>query len=64
MGFFARLSNMISGFLNCLLARLKKSPAAVYELAIQERIKTYQGLKKQSPTLFFCATKLRTNSKP
>ena len=44
MGFLT-LSNMISGFSIYLSARLRKSSR--YEAAIQERIKTYQGLKKQ-----------------
>ena len=58
MGFFARLSNMITGFLICLWKIRRKNPAAVYEAAIQERIKTYHGLKKSISNVFF-AIKLK-----
>lgn len=58
MGFFSRLSNMISGFLNLFIGKIEeKNPAAVYEAAIQERIKTYQGLKKQISNIVFLRNK-------
>ena len=58
MGFFARLSNMISGFLNLFIGKIEeKNPAAVYEAAIQERIKTYQGLKKAISNIVFLRNK-------
>ena len=58
MGFFARLGNMISGFLNLFIGKIEeKNPAAVYEAAIQERIKTYQGLKKQISNIVFLRNK-------
>lgn len=58
MGFFARLSNMVSGFLNLFIGKIEeKNPAAVYEAAIQERIKTYQGLKKAISNIVFLRNK-------
>lgn len=58
MGFFARLGNMISGFLNMFIGKIEeKNPAAVYEAAIQERIKTYQGLKKAISNIVFLRNK-------
>lgn len=58
MGFFGRLGNMISGFLNLFIGKIEeKNPAAVYEAAIQERIKTYQGLKKQISNIVFLRNK-------
>ena len=58
MGFFARLGNMISGFLNLFIGKIEeKNPAAVYEAAIQERIKTYQGLKKAISNIVFLRNK-------
>ena len=58
MGFFARLGNMISGFLNMFIGKIEeKNPAAVYEAAIQERIKTYQTLKKAISNIVFLRNK-------
>ena len=58
MGFFARLSNMISGFLNLFIGKIEeKNPAAVYEAAIQERIKTYKELKKAISNIVFLRNK-------
>ena len=58
MGFFARLSNMFTGFLNLFIGKIEeKNPEAVYEAAIQERIKTYHGLKKSISNIIFIRNK-------
>ena len=47
MGFFGRLWNTISGFFGSAVSSLEESnPTAVYESAIQERIKMHQELKE------------------
>jgi len=46
-GFFARISNLWSGFLSLFIADLETSnPAAVYEAAIDQRTQQYANLKK------------------
>jgi phage shock protein A len=46
-GFFARLSNLWSGFIGLWIGRREASnPEAVYEAAIAERIQQYYGLTK------------------
>ena len=58
MGFFARLGNMVNGFLSLFIGKIEeKNPAAVYEAAIQERIKTHKELKKAISNIVFLRNK-------
>jgi len=58
MGFFERLGNMFTGFFSLFIGNVEKNnPAAVYEAAIQERIKTYKDLKKAISNIVFLRNK-------
>ncbi len=58
MGFFSRLGNMINGFLSLFIGKIEESnPQAVYEAAIQERIKTHKDLKKAISNIVFLRNK-------
>jgi phage shock protein A len=47
MNFFSRLSNIVSGFFSMFIKGVEeKNPAAVYEAAINERLKKHAELKK------------------
>lgn len=47
MNFFSRLGNLISGFFSMFIGGMEESnPAAVYEAAINERLKKHKELKK------------------
>lgn len=58
MGFFDRLGNMITGFLNLFIGKVEEqNPAAVYEAAIQERLKQHAKLKKAISNIVFLRNK-------
>lgn len=58
MGFFSRLANVWNGFLSLFVGSLEeKNPAAVYEAAIQERLKTHAELKKAIGNIMFLRNK-------
>lgn len=58
MGFFARLTNMVNGFLSLFIGRIEEqNPAAVYEAAIVERKKTHKDLKKAISNIVFLRNK-------
>ncbi len=59
MGFFERIANIISGFFSNLVGSAEKSnPEAVYEAAIQERIKRHAELKKAVSGIVYLRNKL------
>ena len=54
MGFFSRLGQLWSGFLNIFVSNLEnKNPEAVYEAAIEERIKKHRELKSECQHCLF-----------
>jgi phage shock protein A len=58
MGFFARLGNMINGFLSLFVGKIEEqNPAAVFEAAIQDHKKKYQELKKAVSNIVFLRNK-------
>ena len=58
MGFFARLGNMITGFLNLFIGKIEeKNPQAVFEAAIQDHKDKYQSLKKAVSNIVFLRNK-------
>lgn len=59
MGFFERIANIISGFFSNLVGSAEKSnPEAVYEAAIQERVKRHAELKKAVSGIVYLRNKL------
>ena len=47
MGFFQRLANLWNGFLSLWVSEAEaRNPEAVYEAAINERVKKHKELKK------------------
>ena len=61
MGFFSRLSNLWSGFLSLWVSDLEeRNPEAVYEAAIEERIKKHRELKKAVSGIVYLRNKLST----
>lgn len=62
VGFFARLKNLWRGFLGLWIEGIEaEHPEAVYEAAIQERIKQYNELKKAVSGLVYLRNKLQTD---
>ena len=62
VGFFARLRNLWNGFLSLWIEGIESDhPEAVYEAAIQERVKQYEELKKAVSGLVYLRTKLQTD---
>ena len=58
MGFFSRLGQLWSGFLNIFVSNLEnKNPEAVYEAAIEERIKKHRELKKAVASIVYLRNK-------
>ena len=58
MSFFARLGNMITGFLNLFIGKIEEqNPAAVFEAAIQDHKVKYQDLKKAVSNIVFLRNK-------
>ena len=61
MGFFARVTNVWNGFLALFVSDLESNNAeAVYEAAIEERIKKHRELKKAVSGIVYLRNKLQT----
>jgi phage shock protein A len=61
MGFFQRLSNLWNGFLSLWISNVEQTnPEAVYEAAINERVRKYQELKKAVSGIVYLRDKLQT----
>jgi phage shock protein A len=59
MGFFDRLANLWNGFMSLWISNIEnKNPAAVYEQAIDGRIKRHQELKKAVSGIVYLRNKL------
>ena len=60
MGFFDRLSQVWSGFLSLWISDIEnRNPEAVYEAAIEERIKKHRELKKAVSGIVYLRNKLQ-----
>lgn len=58
-GFFDRLSNLINGFFSLFIGNAeKRNPEAVYEAAIEERIKKHRDIKKAVSGIVYLRNKL------
>ena len=61
MGFFDRLANVWKGFVSLWISDVEaKNPDAVYEAAIEERIKKHRELKKAVSGIVYLRTKTQT----
>jgi phage shock protein A len=61
MGFFDRIGNLWKGFLSLWISDLETgNPEAVYEAAIEERIKKHRELKKAVSGIVYLRNKLQT----
>jgi phage shock protein A len=61
MGFFDRIGNLWNGFLSLWISDLETgNPEAVYEAAIEERIKKHRELKKAVSGIVYLRNKLQT----
>ena len=61
MGFFARVGNLWNGFWALFVSDLESNNAeAVYEAAIEERIKKHRELKKAVSGIVYLRNKLQT----
>ena len=61
MGFFSRVANVLKGFLGLSVSNLENNNAeAVYESAIDERIKKHRELKKAVSGIVYLRNKLQT----
>jgi phage shock protein A len=61
MGFWARLGNLWSGFLGVFMSNMESNnPAAVYEAAIEERIRDHRELKKAVAGIIYLRKKSET----
>lgn len=61
MGFFDRLANVWRGFLSLWVSEVEaRNPEAVYEAAIDERIKKHRELKKAVSGIVYLRNKLST----
>jgi phage shock protein A len=61
MGFFSRLGQLWNGFLSLFISNLEnKNPEAVYEAAIEERIKKHRELKKAVASIVYLRNKTQT----
>jgi phage shock protein A len=62
MGFFARITNVWNGFWGLFVSDLESNNAeAVYEAAIEERIKKHRELKKAVSGIVYLRNKLQTD---
>lgn len=60
MGFFSRIGNLWNGFLSLFVSNLETNNAeAVYESAIEERIKRHRDLKKAVSGIVYLRNKLQ-----
>lgn len=61
MGFFDRIANIWRGFLSLWISDIEnKNPEAVYEAAIEERIKKHRELKKAVSGIVYLRNKTQT----
>ena len=61
MGFFDRITNVWRGFLSLWVSGIEtKNPEAVYEAAIEERIKQHRDLKKAVSSIVYLRNKTET----
>ncbi len=61
MGFFSRLANVWRGFLSLWISDVEsRNPEAVYEAAIDERVKKHKELKKAVSGIVYLRNKLQT----
>ncbi len=61
MGFFDRIANVWRGFLSLWISDIEnKNPEAVYEAAIEERIKKHRELKKAVSGIVYLRNKTQT----
>ena len=61
MGFFERIANVWKGFLSLWVSDIEnKNPEAVYESAIEERIKKHRDLKKAVSGIVYLRNKIQT----
>jgi len=61
MGFFGRLTNIWRGFLSLWISDIEaRNPEAVYEAAIDERVKRHKELKKAVSGIVYLRNKLST----
>jgi phage shock protein A len=61
MGFWARLGNLWNGFLGVFMSNMESNnPAAVYEAAIEERIRDHRELKKAVAGIIYLRKKSET----
>ena len=61
MGFFSRIGQLWSGFTSLFVGNLeKRNPEAVFEAAIEERIKKHRDLKKAVSSIVFLRNKTQT----
>lgn len=61
MGFFDRLANVWRGFLNLWVSDIEaRNPEAVYEAAIDERVRKHRELKKAVSGIVYLRNKLST----
>jgi phage shock protein A len=61
MGFFTRITNVWKGFLSLWVSNIETAnPEAVYESAIEERIKKHKELKKAVSGIVYLRNKLAT----
>ena len=59
MGFFDRLANVWKGFLSLWISEVEtKNPEAVYEAAIEERVRKHKELKKAVSGIVYLRNKL------
>lgn len=59
MGFFQRISNLWRGFLSLWISNIEQdNPEAVYEAAINERVRKYQELKKAVSGIVYLRDKI------
>jgi phage shock protein A len=62
MGFFQRLSNLWSGFLSLWVSEAEsRNPEAVYEAAINERVRKHKELKKAVSGIVYLRNKLQAD---
>lgn len=62
MGFFDRLANVWKGFLSLWISDIEnKNPEAVYESAIEERIKKHRELKKAVSGIVYLRNKIQAD---
>ena len=65
MGFFDRLANVWKGFLSLWVSDIEsRNPEAVYEAAIDERVRKHRDLKKAVSGIVYLRNKLSNELEP